>query len=53
MDIQDDMIFFVLPQMVQFFVTEAVIPEYLPVNQAFGRNDETWIQRLRNSQLSF
>jgi len=35
------MIFFVLPLMIQVFVTEAVIPEYLPVNQAVGRNDAT------------
>ena len=33
------MIFLVLPLMVKFLVAEAVIPEYLPVNQAVERNE--------------
>ena len=35
----DGMTFFLISLMVQIFVTEAVIPEYLPVNEAVERND--------------
>ena len=33
------MIFFILPLVVQFLATEAVIPEYLPVFHAVEHND--------------
>ena len=52
-------IFFILPFVMQFLVTEAIIPQYLPVFQAVNRNDAiqkyftlAWIQGLGNSYFS-